>query len=123
MRWMALLVALGAIGCGSDYNVEFRSLTVPPKTVSLDDDQVQIPASIAVAVEVTPYEDGEEMGEDVFVELVSQNHGVIGVDVALEEREFVLYGVEPGSTDIDLYFDDDFVGSINAVITEQKDEL
>ena len=119
-RWLALggLVA-GATtltGCSYDYWVQFQYLTAAPPDVVIEYERIQIPEGIAAAVLATPMRDDDELDEDIPVDLVSRRANIIGADQGLESRQFVLYGVQPGTTWIDVYFEDNFICEIPATV-------
>lgn len=107
----------GATGCSSDYWVDFAYVSDAAPSVLVDSDRIEIPAGLAVGVTATPVEDGERQGIDL--DMVPVRSGIIGIDQALEERQWVIYGVSPGTTSIELWFAGELVGEMPAVVTEQ----
>lgn len=109
--------ALVLAGCGPDLNeVKFQIRTAPPGNAALtvSSEGIRMPVGVAVAVLVTPYdESGEIMEEDeddetARLELSSSDARVFGADrISLDERSFVLYGVAPGTTELEARFEDD----------------
>jgi hypothetical protein len=108
---IAALTLLGASGCGDDW-VEFRILTEAPPDTVLQPDQIQIAEGWAVGVEAIPISSNSRV--DAVLELVADNPSVIGIDRSLETNHFVIYGVGPGQSGVDIYFDDDLIGDMPA---------
>lgn len=122
-RALAALAAVAGLltlsGCSHDYWVRFQYLTGADPDVVVEDEQIHIPTGLAVAVEALPMRDEEELGNDIPVDLVSRRPNVLGVDNGLEYRQFVLYGVQPGTTAVDVYFEDNFIKEIAATVSPQ----
>lgn len=113
-RTIALLLL--AAGCGPHY--EGIALTLhsePPVPVRIDDQEIEIPAGIAVAVDVKPLSSGrfEYLVTDP-LELRSQDRDVMRVEPTEDSRRFVFVGVAPGDTCIEIEVDYDDHGCIPA---------
>jgi len=118
LAWIAVVVGL-ATGCTSDHSLEYTLLSDPPESVLLSDDVIEIPAGVAVAARVVPIEDDERGSQRV--RFAPQRVGIIGIEnVADEDRAFVLWGMEPGQSDVDVSFDGERVLRIQAVVTEPR---
>ncbi len=114
-----VVLAIGAVGggCSSEQWVDFSYLSSAPPSVTVDRDRIEIPAGIAVGVQAIPVEDGTRTTA-ITLDMVPTSR-VIGIDRALEAQQWVIYGVAPGATEVELWFDDELVGAIPAVVTEQ----
>jgi hypothetical protein len=117
---MALLGSL-TMGCGPSFErLDFTFRTIPPAGVTVAHEGITIPAGVAVGLIVTPMDDsGDEMDEETRIVLESANPGIIGIDPALEERSFVLYGVGAGASGITVDIDGDYQGKIPATVVLQ----
>lgn len=96
------LTACFSLGCSDSYGfLDMTPRTTPPISVSVSNEGITVPVGVAVAIAVSPYDDdGQPMDKEVKVNLVSGDDRVLGVDSALEERSFVIYGAGPGTTAI-----------------------
>jgi hypothetical protein len=119
------LAGLSALttGCAEDLEVDLNARTTAPLPVALSSRSVAVPAGVAVGVNAIPLSNGDEMDEETTVELISENIQVLGVDRTIEDRSFVFYGVGPGTTDVRVYIDGSFAGTIAATVQLQRDEL
>jgi len=113
------LALLSVAGCADDEWVEFRILTETPAETVLQPDLVQVPEGWAIGVEAIPIESHTRL-EQIQVLFVPDTAGVIGIDRGLEMNHFVIYGVGPGSSTVDIYFDDEIIGDIPARVTARQ---
>ncbi len=106
---LAMLALAGSalVGCTPDFDhVELDLVTLPPLAVSVGERNVDMPVGVAVGVIATPFDtSGEKMDDEVVLDLVSENEGVIGVETSVDDRSFVLFGVGPGTTKISVEID------------------
>jgi hypothetical protein len=117
-HWTLLLgAALFTSGCASDYWVALTTISDAPPSVQVNRSRIEIPAGLAVGVRAEAMEDDERTGQQV--DFVPVRAGIIGIEQALENDEWVIYGVSPGNTDVEVWFDDELVAEMPAVITEQ----
>lgn len=114
---LALALVASSAGCSSEYWVDFTYVSDAAPSVLVDSDRIEIPAGLAVGVTATPVEDGERTG--LALDMVPVRPGIIGIDQALEERQWVIYGISAGATSIELWFAGELVGEMPAVVTEQ----
>ncbi len=114
----ALLCLMAATGCSSEYWVNFASISDAPASVTVSRDLIEIPAGLAVGVMATPVEDGK--AQDVPLDLVTVRNGIVGIERSLEDEQWVIYGIAPGSTAVEIYFEDELVAEMPAVVTEQQ---
>ena len=104
---MMALAGSALVGCTPDFDhVELDLVTLPPLAVAVGDRNVDMPVGVAVGVIATPFDtNGEEMDDEVVLDLISENQGVIGVETSVDDRSFVLFGVGPGTTTISVEID------------------
>lgn len=108
-----------ATGCSSEHSLEFTLVSDPPRSVLLADDLVEIPAGVAVAARVIAIEDDTRRTDRV--RMVPRRVGIIGIEeIADGDREFALWGMEPGRSDVDVFFDGEKVMVLEAVVTEPR---
>lgn len=115
----ALLFAATTSACSADRWVEFDSISGAPPSVQVNQNRIEIPAGLAVGVVATPVEDGDPVDETL--DMLPVQAGVLGVERALEDGEWVIFGISPGSTTVELLFGNEVVGEIPAVVTEQHE--
>ncbi|MFT3776147.1 MAG: hypothetical protein QM820_63195 [Minicystis sp.] len=115
---MAIVGIAALSGCGPHFDhLDFAERTSPPFPAELNRTGVTIPAGIAVAVTPIAMTDDAPM-EDVSVELVTSDSGVLGLDHDAEGG-FVIYGVSQGLATISIFVDGDAVGTMPAKVTPQ----
>lgn len=104
---MMALAGSALVGCTPDFDhVELELVTLPPLAVAVGERNVDMPVGVAVGVIATPFDtNGEEMDDEVVLDLISENQGVIGVETSVDDRSFVLFGVGPGTTTISVEVD------------------
>jgi hypothetical protein len=110
---LTLGAALGATGCSHDYRVDFHILTNAPPDVLVTGDLIEMPAGMAVGVRATAVIDGKR--KDDIVELFPQRTNIFGIEPSIEERTWVIWAKNPGSTAVEIFIDGDYVGDIAAV--------
>ena len=103
------LVALGA--CGEDgpryAGVEFDVISAPPVPVSITNNAIDLTAGISVKVEVTPLSSEDRYENRHQLDLRPRNLDVLAVYFTEEPRKFVLVGVRPGDTCVDVLINRD----------------
>jgi hypothetical protein len=115
----AALAAAGTMGCSSDYDFRVRYINADvPTEIQIDSREIRIPEGMAVGVEIITIEDDEI--EDFDVEMIPIRGGIIGIDRGLEEEYMIFYGVNAGSTGVDIYFDEELVFEVSAIVNEQN---
>lgn len=97
---LSVLSALTLAACAPEYDhVEIELYSSPPEPVRISGASIEIPAGIAVAVEVEPISRGRiEYVNDDEVELDSEDRSILKADPTEHPRRFVLIAVEPGET-------------------------
>jgi hypothetical protein len=112
---MAALAAT-LMGCASDYDIQVRYRSDAPPEVQMDSQRLLIPKGIGVGVEIIPIEDDERI--DAEVDMVPLRAGIIGIDLTLDDEVLFIYGVDEGSTEVDVYFDDERVLTLSAQVSQ-----
>lgn len=100
-RFLTVLIAAAALpACSPEYDhVELELYSSPPIPVWVSGTDIEIPAGLAVAVEVEPIARSRiEYVPDDEVELESEDRAILRVDATENSRRFVFVGVEPGET-------------------------
>jgi hypothetical protein len=94
----ALLLLAG--GCQPRYDgLDVELYSTPPRPVDVSDRGFEVPAGIAVVIDVAPRSDARiEYYEDDEVELYAEDEDVLRVDPTEKSRRFALIGVKPGET-------------------------
>ncbi len=100
----ALCSALLAVACQPHYDgLELTLSSEPPVPVRISGEEIELPVGIAVAVEVEPQSSGRfNYYEDDPLELRSQDREILRVEVTEDPRIFVLVGVSPGETCVEI---------------------
>lgn len=110
-----------ATGCSSEYSLEYTLASDPPRSVLLADDVIEIPAGVAVAARIIAIEDDARRADRV--RLIPRRVGIIGIEeIADGDREFALWGMEPGRSEVDVFFDGERVLELEAIITDPRIE-
>jgi len=116
-------------GCSHVYEIEFDLQSSPPGYADFSSTEIVIEEGLAVAVLLEPFEDGELMDEDAYLEASALNPGVLGLstrDVGgryeeIQERAFVFMARKQGLTTLDVYIhsdeDDDHFVTVEIPVT------
>ena len=103
------LLALAA--CGDDgpryAGLEFDVISAPPVPVSVTNNAIDISAGISVKVEVTPLSSEDRYTNRHQLDLRPRNLDVLAVYLTEDPRNFVLVGVRPGETCLDVLINRD----------------
>jgi hypothetical protein len=95
------LFSLLSFGCAKEYkNIDFEKVTTPPyqDQVDITSDIIQLPEGVAVAVKTKLKSKKRAYDKDDKLELQSEDEAVFRVAKTLEARQFVMWGVSPGTT-------------------------
>lgn len=120
-RWAVFAAGLLAFatGCSTEHSLEYTLVSDPPQSVLLADDLIEIPAGVAVAARIVAIEDDARRPDRV--RMIPQRVGIIGVEEIVDgDREFALWGMEPGRTEVDVFFDGEKVLELEAVVTDPR---
>ena len=111
-----VLGSLFALGCSSERRVDFQILTDAPPEVLVTDDLIEIPAGMAIGVRAVAVIDGERREE--LAEFFPERSNIVGFEPSLEERTWVIWGKNPGSSSVEIYLDGDYAYDLTAVTLE-----
>ena len=123
MRRLLLCAALAlpTLACSPSYMaVELEAVSNPPVgvTTTIRDDEVEIPVGVVMAVKVTPLSDNATPYErSDRVRLRGKDTSILDVEPTEDERVFVLIGVSPGNTCIEVEINGSNKDCIDASVT------
>lgn len=114
----ALLFAAPA-ACAPSYGaIDIEPISTPPVSVTVRDFLIEMPAGIAVVVQVSPRSDNQNEYDDTYkVDLISQDREIFNVYRREDRREFVLVGVAEGDTCVEVRIDGSPQDCIEVTIT------
>jgi hypothetical protein len=120
LKSISVLAMFVTAGCAPDFShVELEPLSTPPVPVSVRGSRVEMPAGVAVVVEAQLQSDNSRPYDDSFqLDLLSQDRVVFTTYPREEERQFVLVGINPGETCMDVVIDGDAEGCVPVMITQ-----
>ena len=115
-RLIALLLL--ATACGPRYDgLEIELFSAPPVPVRVDGAEIELSVGVAAAVDVKPLSSNQfDYYETDQLELRSQDRAVLRVEPTEQPRRFVLIGVAPGETCVDIEVDYEDHGCIPATV-------
>lgn len=98
---------LTAAACMPNYGtVEFEAVSNPPVPVTIRSFLIEMPAGVAAVVRVRPIsENRNDYDSSYKVDLFSSDRDVFVVERRPSRREFVLIGVNPGTTCLEVEID------------------
>jgi len=106
-------------GCSHEHSLEYTLSSDPPRSVLLGDDLIEIPAGVAVAARIVAIEDDARRPDRV--RMIPRRVGIIGIEeIADGDHEFALWGMAPGRSDVDVFFDGERVLQLEALVTEPR---
>jgi hypothetical protein len=114
---LTLVVGVMAIGCSSERRVDFRILTNAPPEILVTGDLIEIPAGMAVGVRAVAVIDDERRPDRV--ELFPQRNNIVGIEPSLGDRTWVIWGINPGSTAVEIFIAGEYIGDLTAMAVEQ----
>lgn len=93
------LALLALAGCHAMYaGLEIRLYTSTTEPVVVTDQQIELPAGLAVAIEVLPLSGNRREYDDDALVLRSEREDILLAEPADRQGWFVLVGVAPGET-------------------------
>ncbi|MBL4687473.1 MAG: hypothetical protein JKY37_22950 [Nannocystaceae bacterium] len=101
------VACLSATACQPSYQaIEFNTISSPPVNVTIRDFLIEMPAGVGAAVRVSPISaNNNEYDSGQRIDLRSQDRDVLTVYRRKSRREFVLVGVNPGTTCLEVVID------------------
>ncbi|MEM6989950.1 MAG: hypothetical protein AAF721_05620 [Myxococcota bacterium] len=119
---LAALAFSALAGCAPSYgSIDFDAVSTPPVSVTVRSFLIDMPAGIAVVVRVKPISDNaNDYDASYNVDLFSQDRDVLTVHRRNSRREFVLVGVNPGETCLEVEIDGRPEECIDVEITEPE---
>ena len=119
-KTISVALLLAAAGCSPDFShVELEPLSTPPVPVSVRGSRVEMPAGVAVVVKAELQSDNTRPYDSSHsLDLLSVDRVVFTTYPRAEERQFVLVGINPGETCMDVVIDGDVEGCVPVTITQ-----
>ncbi|MCP4601119.1 MAG: hypothetical protein GY847_11445 [Proteobacteria bacterium] len=116
--FVVLLIAALFGGCKPEYEqLSISPRTSPPSFVDVRSEPILLTAGAATLVEVDPISaKRKDYEDDTVVELDSLNQNIFDVRSSIEAGEFVLIGVAPGTTCMQVRIDGHFEECINVQV-------
>lgn len=121
-RWRWALGALALLGCQPDFGtIETVAISSPPGSVNIEryGTYVEVPAGVAVVIRTdidsrtrTEYED------DTRLDLLSKDREIATTYRRPSPREFVVVGLNPGETCLEVTIEGDAQDCIPVTVTE-----
>jgi len=104
-----LIISVFVTGCKPEYeSLSIEPKTNAPKAMTLNEERIVITEGIAVLVEVEPVSGSRrDFGYDTKIELESKDDEVFEALPTDDDDEFVLIGVTPGETCMDVWVADE----------------
>ena len=104
--------------CGPRYDgITLELYSAPPVPVRVHAEEIELSAGVAAAVDVKPLSSNQfDYYETDQVDLRSQDRAILRVEPTENPRRFVLIGVAPGETCVDVEVDYEDHGCIPATV-------
>jgi hypothetical protein len=120
-KTLGLVLLLAMAACQPNYNgLAIEPVSTPPTSVTVRPHLFELPVGVAVAISVKPRSSSQEpYHSSARVELVSLDRNVFDVKRRDDPREFVLIGVAPGETCVEVRIDGVAEECIDAVVRPQ----
>lgn len=122
---LAALTLMGTISCvaepersdASFTRLHYRRVSSAPGLVSLRDNAITLERGLAVRARVSAIgDDGKPLD---LLRLTSNDEAVFRIEKGPRLGEYVFYGPQAGTTEVEVYSDDRFKGSVPVEILEQ----
>ncbi len=122
MRRAGLALLGLVVACSPSYDgVDIETATSPPSAVFVNSREVEIPAGVSVLVEARVRSSNRhEFDASYDVELRSDDRNILRVEPGGARAEFILIGVRPGNTCVEVVVDDDIEDCIDTVVIPQR---
>ena len=120
MRRFLVVSSIVAGGCAPDFGrVELEPLSTPPVPVSVRGSRVELPAGVAVVVQAELQSDNARPYDENFtLDLLSQDRVVFTTYTREETNQFVLVGINPGETCMDVVIEGHVEGCVPVTVTQ-----
>jgi hypothetical protein len=120
-KTLALFLSLASVACQPNYaGISIEPVSTPPTSVTVRPHLFELPVGVAVAISVRPRSSSNEpYHSNARVELVSLDRNIFDVKRRDDAREFVLVGVAPGETCVEVRIDGVPEECIDAVVRPQ----
>lgn len=120
MNRLLLLLALPLLvaACGPRYDgVDIELHSEPPVPVRVSENEFELPVGIAVAIDVKPLSSNQfDYYQSDQLDLRSDDRQILRVEPTENPRRFILIGVSPGETCVELEVDYSDRGCIPATV-------
>lgn len=118
MKRLFLLPLLLLAACGPRYDgIELELYSAPPVPVRVHATEIELSVGIAAAIDVRPLSSNQfDYYESDQLDLRSRDRSILRVEPTEHPRRFVLIGVAPGETCVDIEVDYDERGCIPATV-------
>ncbi|HEY0137066.1 MAG TPA: hypothetical protein VGB85_23445 [Nannocystis sp.] len=113
-----MLPLLALTACGPRYDgVVLELYSAPPVPVRVNGEEIEVAAGVAAAVDVRPLSSNQfDYYESDQLVLTSQDRDILRVEPTEAPRRFVIIGVAPGETCVDIEVDYEDHGCIPATV-------
>ena len=118
VRSLCIIPLLALAACGPRYDgVVLELYSAPPVPVRVSGEEIEVAAGVAAAVDVKPLSSNQfDYYETDQLVLRSQDRDILRVEPTEAPRRFVLIGVAPGETCVDIEVDHEDRGCIPATV-------
>lgn len=116
----SIVLSMMLCGCAPDFShVDLEPLSTPPVPVSVRGSRIEMPAGVAVVVRAELHSETSRPYDDHYsLDLLSQDRVIFTTYPRAERDEFVLVGVNPGETCMDVVIEGDVEGCVPVTITQ-----
>jgi hypothetical protein len=120
-KTLGFVLLLASSACQPSYaGLSIEPVSIPPTSVTVRSHLFELPVGVAVVISVRPRSSSQEpYASSAWIELVSLDRSVFEVKRRDDPREFVLVGVAPGETCVEVRIDGVPEECIDAVVRPQ----
>lgn len=120
MRRTLFIAGALLVGCAPDFShVELEPLSTPPVPVSVRGAEIELPAGVAVVVRAELFSDSARpYDENHSLDLLSADRVVFTTYQREDDREFVLVGVNPGETCMEVVINGHVEDCVPVIVTQ-----
>jgi len=117
LRAAALLLGVGLVGCGPDYDqTRIDGITKSDLGGSIDHSRVEVPVGMIVKAHIAPMNDDNKVMKGA---LSSLDPSIMEVRGVVTEYDYAFIGLRPGATQIEVRADDKLVLILDAYVVPQ----